>query len=276
MAINRAKTVHGAAKELGITQTGVTQRIRSLESSLQTTLFIRSRRGMLLTEAGEALHRYCLSARDLEGPVLAKIQGAGLESEVRICVTGPTSIMRTRVIPQSIELLKRFPGLLLHHKISDAPTWVEDLRSGLAQVALVPPDLVAKEMESRLLRSERYVLIGPRRWKGRPLVDVVRTERSFDFDPSDQQTFNDLRKYKLLEGALPERHFVNNNEALGTMIESGLGYGVLTEEFAERFLQRCDIALLNGGKSYEQPMALAWYPRPESSKYWNDLLKAIR
>ena len=50
VAIVRSKTVISAAKDLGLTQTGVTQRIRVLETQLRTTLFIRSRSGMRLTE----------------------------------------------------------------------------------------------------------------------------------------------------------------------------------------------------------------------------------
>ena len=51
-AIVKQGTVMGAAKELRLTQTGVTQRIRSLEQQLATTLFIRSRKGMKLTSEG--------------------------------------------------------------------------------------------------------------------------------------------------------------------------------------------------------------------------------
>ena len=51
-AIVRQGTVHGAAQDLKITQTGVTQRIRVIERELGTTLFLRSRRGMTLTQEG--------------------------------------------------------------------------------------------------------------------------------------------------------------------------------------------------------------------------------
>ena len=50
MAIVRQGTVHGAAGELHLTQTGVTQRIRAIEQKLETTLFLRSRKGMKLTQ----------------------------------------------------------------------------------------------------------------------------------------------------------------------------------------------------------------------------------
>src|SRR5277367_1249238 len=102
LAVAKKQTVHGAAKELGLTQTGVTQRIRSLEAFLSATLFLRSRRGMQLTHEGQALLRYCQAARDLEGEALARIQGAGQRAEVRVQLTGPTSLLVSRVIPQCV------------------------------------------------------------------------------------------------------------------------------------------------------------------------------
>ena len=57
LKVAEQKTVHGAADKLFLTQTAVTQRIRTLETSLGTTLFIRTRRGMALTSEGGALLR---------------------------------------------------------------------------------------------------------------------------------------------------------------------------------------------------------------------------
>jgi LysR family transcriptional regulator (chromosome initiation inhibitor) len=276
LAVARLKTVHAAARELGITQTGVTQRLRALEANLAATFFVRSRRGMLLNAEGEALYRYCLSARDLEGPVLARIQGAGKTSSFSVCVTGPTSVMRTRVVPTAAELMKQFPGLLLQCKLVDSPTWIDDLRSGAAQLALVRPELVAKELESKMLKPEQYLMVGPAAWKGRTFLDIVKKERIIDFDPSDQTSFEYLRRFKMLDYARTERLFLNNNEGLASLIEAGLGYGVLTRDFAERFLQRCKIVVLNQGKIYEQALALTWYARPSSEGCWPEIIRAIR
>jgi LysR family transcriptional regulator (chromosome initiation inhibitor) len=274
--VARTRTVHGAAKELGLTQTGVTQRIRALESSLNITLFARSRRGMLLTSEGEALLRYCLASRDLEGPVLARLQGGGDRALAQVTITGPTSILRARVIPAQIPVLRQFSQLHVRYHITDAGTEMEDLRNGTAQIAIVPPAQVLRELDSKLLRPEKYVLVGPRKWKSRAIAEIVREERMIDFSPQDETSLLYLRKFRLDGLARPDRHFLNNNESLAVLIEAGLGYGVLTLEFAERFLQRCDVTLLNGGKVLEQPMAMAWYPRPSSAPYWKALLAAVK
>jgi LysR family transcriptional regulator (chromosome initiation inhibitor) len=275
-AIVKHSTVHAAAKELGITQTGVTQRIRALESMLSTTLFIRSRRGMTPTPEGEALLRYCHAARDLEGEALAKIQKAAIQTEVRVRITGPSSIMRSRVIPQCLPVMETFPQLLVSCNILDLGSRADELRNGSAQLAILEPEHVSREMDSKLLKPERYLLVGSARWKKRDLKDILRSERIIDFDPTDTMSFNYLRKFKLLELARTERHFVNNTESLATLLIAGRGYGVLTAEFAKPYLERGELAPLNSGLALENPLALAWYPRQQAPGYFSALVRAIK
>src|SRR5437868_1981050 len=120
IAIVQQTTVHGAAKQLNLTQTGVTQRIRSLESELGTTLFLRSRKGMQLTPEGQALLRYCKGAEDLEGQALSQISGAGYEQPIYISIVGPTSVMTSRIISLCSDLYADWPNLYLNFVISDA------------------------------------------------------------------------------------------------------------------------------------------------------------
>src|ERR1700729_3496524 len=87
LAVVKTKTVLAAAQEIGLTQTGVTQRIRSLERDLRVTLFSRSRTGMRLTPEGESLLQFCRSAQDLEGLTLSQMKGKGRDHEVSIVFT---------------------------------------------------------------------------------------------------------------------------------------------------------------------------------------------
>lgn len=276
LQVSTLKTVHGAAKALGLTQTGVTQRIRALESQLGVTLFTRSRKGMMLTREGESLARYCQAALELEGQVSAQLQGAARETEASVRITGPTSMMRTRVVPGCTAVLKNFPSLLLDFAINDLQTGIEDLKSGKTHIALVAPEQVPRELDSKLLKPERYLLVGSHAWKKRKTADIVQQERIIDFDPSDRMSHDYLRKFGLLKLAKTGRHFVNNNEALCSMFVQGLGYGVLTEEFARPWLETGKLIALNEGRALENKLALAWYPRAGMPTYFRALIQAIR
>ncbi|MBO5291678.1 MAG: LysR family transcriptional regulator [Lachnospiraceae bacterium] len=55
--VARCQNISGAAKELYISQPAISKAIAKLEQNLDTTLFVRSSRGVRLTEEGELLYR---------------------------------------------------------------------------------------------------------------------------------------------------------------------------------------------------------------------------
>ena len=198
MSITKEGTVHGAASSLGITQTGVTQRIRSLEKEIGTTLFIRSRKGMGLTPEGEALLRYCRNVLELESQNLNTIFRLGEDSAVDISLAGPTSIINARILNQCMALYTQWPNLYLSYIVDDSPDVINLLRSGNTDLAIVKPEQVTKEMDSKLLKPEKYVLVATAQWKGRKLIDVLSNERIIDFNENDLTTINYLKKFELI------------------------------------------------------------------------------
>ncbi|MCW5588740.1 MAG: LysR family transcriptional regulator [Legionellales bacterium] len=275
-AIVKYKTVHGAASAINLTQTAVTQRIRALETKLKTTLFIRTRRGMMLTSEGEALLRYCQTIREIEGETLAKIKGVGIEADIQLNIAGPTSIMRSRIIPQCVTVAKKFPRLSLRFDINDREDYcVKSIRSGENQLAIVQQQNVLPELQTKLLKPEHYVLVCTPAWKHRKLREIITNERIIDFDPSDNLTYAYLKHYNLFDLARHDRQFANRTESLALMVTEGLGYGLLSKEFSKSYLEAGELILLNSGKFYINKISLIWYERPEPPTYFSALLNAI-
>src|SRR5215831_7222051 len=100
MAVADLLNLSAAAKKLGITQTGATQRIKALELSLGVTLFTRSRSGMRLTEEGRLLLRYCNEVSHMEGKFLSGMKSLAPTREVEMCIVGPMSLLAGRVAPR--------------------------------------------------------------------------------------------------------------------------------------------------------------------------------
>jgi DNA-binding transcriptional LysR family regulator len=274
LAVVKNKTVHGAADDIHLTQTGVTQRIRTLEKRLSTSLFVRSRRGMFLTKEGEALLRYCQQVEQLEGEALSSITGAGIEKIISIGITGPTTIIHSRIISPCIKVAKKFPHLLLKFDINDNENCVNSLRRGDNQLAIIEHGYLSDEMEHKILRPELYVLVASPKWKKRNLHEVIKNERIIDFDERDQMTFNYLKQYDLFNAANKDRHFANRTSTLSIMIADELGYGVLPLEFAKPYINNRQLILLNAGKTYTHALALAWFSRHQQPNYFSALIKA--
>ena len=232
-AVVQKGTVQEASRTIGLTQTGVTQRVRSLEKMLKTTLFIRSRKGMKLTAEGETLLQYVKHSLENEGMTLSRIQGTAIDSIIDISISGPSSILRSRVIPNLSNIIKSQKNLRFHFDLSDV------------------------ESNSDKLKTERYKLYAATSWKRRSFLEVIATEPIIDFNSQDMMTYNYLDKYKLKSKARPSRHFANNTDALTAMISAGLGYSVLSEEYAAPYIKKGEIFDLSPTQFYDFKIALA-------------------
>lgn len=279
LAVVKHNTVNAAAEALFLTQTAVTQRIKALEIQLRTSVFTRTRRGMVLTEEGKALLKYCQSALLLEGEVMAKIQGAGTETITHITVTGPTSILQSRILPKLMPLTHKFPKLRYQFCFSDIEIRHAALREGRADFAILEPQDLSPEMQYKKLIPENYVLVASTKWQGRSLTEILKQEPMIDFDSQDRMTLNYLKHYGL-EGDLPqtvlqERHYADDTVAIARLVSHGLGYTALTDEFAKRYMDRGELMILNEGKVFQHQLVLAWYNRPEPPAYFQAILKAI-
>ena len=149
------------------------------------------------------------------------------------------------------------------------------VRDGV-EFAILKPEQITREMNSKLLAAEKYLLVCTPLWKDRKLKDILQSERIIDFDETDQMSINYLKQFNLLKHAKPYRLFVNRTESLCSMLMEGYGYGVLTKELSAPYLQRGNLIALNSGKTLANLLALAWYARPEPPSYFLSIINSIK
>jgi DNA-binding transcriptional LysR family regulator len=104
--VARLASVSRAAEELHVTQPALTARLRSLETDVGAALFVRSRRGMALTDAGRALLPYAQRAivQVLEGRRALEQLREGKTGELLI---GAAPAVSTYLLPR---VLRSFQG----------------------------------------------------------------------------------------------------------------------------------------------------------------------
>lgn len=275
MAVCQQKTVHSASEKLFITQTAVTQRIKSLEKSCNTTLFIRSRKGMSLTAEGEALLRYCHAVIELEGETLAQLQDGGKIIERAITISAPSSIMQSRVLPACLPIMRQYKNLLFYFDVNDLEKRHHLLKQGDCDFAIISEEHLTPQMKFKRLKPEEYILVCTSKWRQRNLMDILSNERIIDFEPNDPVTSLYLQKYQLTQHCKQGRYFINNTQKLAMLIEQGIGYSVLTTEFAKPFIDNGKLISINQSESFNVTPVLAWYHRPEPASYFNEIINAI-
>ncbi|HEY8271636.1 MAG TPA: LysR family transcriptional regulator, partial [Pseudobdellovibrionaceae bacterium] len=108
-AIAKSMNFTKAAEQLHVTQSALSQRITKLEEDLGTTLFIRDRTAIRLTEAGARVLRYCQLNQMAEAELLAKLKSSNEDLAGVLRVGGFSSINRSLVIPALKKIMNKNP-----------------------------------------------------------------------------------------------------------------------------------------------------------------------
>jgi DNA-binding transcriptional LysR family regulator len=233
LEVARRQNLSRAAEALFVSQPTLTARLQSLEAALGEQLFIRTRRGMRLTEAGDAFLPYA------EHAVAALADGRERLDELRRGVAGrlvlgapPT--VSTYTLPA---LLARFsaahPGVRLAVKTGTSEEILDMVLHDQVQLGIIRA-LANPEIETIPLFTDTLVLIaGPghrlaRSSPGRQarLADLagevlVLFGRSSSYLEFTTATF---RQAGVLPGSVLE---LDNIEAAKKMVERGLGVSLV-------------------------------------------------
>ncbi|MGZ3696144.1 MAG: LysR family transcriptional regulator [Bdellovibrionota bacterium] len=275
VTVAELSSVSAAAKKLGLTQTGVTQRIKGLEKELEVSLFTRSRLGMKLTTEGQALLRCCLEANNLEGRLLSDLH-KGENREIDISIVGSASLITGRATHQCREVMRKWPKLNLHFVMDVNANRLGYLKKGTADFAFLLPHEVSDELDSKLVKPLEFILVATSDWKNRHLKEILEEERLYAYYEGDSTGLDYLQEFDLLKHKKKARLYVNENLPLLQLLESGAGYGVLAKEIAKPLLDSGRLLALNQGKSMKVPFALAWYPRQEMPDYFREIIGSIK
>jgi DNA-binding transcriptional LysR family regulator len=233
LEVARRQNLSRAAEALFVSQPTLTARLQSLEAALGEQLFIRTRRGMRLTEAGDAFLPYA------EHAVAALADGRERLAELRRGVAGrlvlgapPT--VSTYTLPA---LLARFsaahPGVRLAVKTGTSEEILDMVLHDQVQLGIIRA-LANQEIETLPLFTDTLVLIaGPghrlaRSSPGRQarMADLagevlVLFGRSSSYLEFTTATF---RQAGVLPGSVLE---LDNIEAAKKMVERGLGVSLV-------------------------------------------------
>ncbi|MGI9386824.1 MAG: LysR substrate-binding domain-containing protein [Methyloligellaceae bacterium] len=178
-AAGRLSNFTAAANELGLTQAAVSQRMRNLETHLDTHLFLRHARGVELTADGEAYLPHVRSAFNAIRRGTADLFGS---MRTKITVAAPASVAALWIAPRLKEMRFAIPALQISisaiHRTTDFDaaqadlevrfgrgSWKEREAAQLYQEQLVPTcsaDLLAQAPDGDWRQLPIIAVSGPR------------------------------------------------------------------------------------------------------------------
>lgn len=160
LAIAEAKTFTAGAKVVNITQAAVSMQIRQLEDELGMSLFTRTPRRVILTEAGEHLlqrARRILREHDAAIAEIAELAGAEYG---RLRIGSASAMFATAQLPTILERLKeKFPNAEITVSSGTSQALVDKMMHGDIDIAFVSLPVETPNIQTDLLFSDEIVAI---------------------------------------------------------------------------------------------------------------------
>ena len=148
----------GAARNLNVTQTAVSARIRGLEQQLDRTVFVRNKAGAKLTPAGDQFLRFATSLVQIWDRARRSVAIApGRETVVTIGaeLSQWNPLMRDWLVWMRCE----YPELAISAHIDSAERLMEQVQEGALDLAILYAAPARPGIVAELLFEERLVLV---------------------------------------------------------------------------------------------------------------------
>jgi DNA-binding transcriptional LysR family regulator len=229
-------TFSEAALQLGVSQSGISHAIASLEEELGVILFKRDRRRSSLTPVGEEVTAQARQILGLLNEINAIVDRAkGLRGGI-VRVASFRSAA-THILPEVIaKFRQRFPAITVSlHEYHDYPEVEQALRSGLADIGFVClPN--SKEFETWEMYQDEYLALFPPDFRrlSTSLTWEELLEHPLLLPPSTEITYTILRNHcQALGKQIRVGFHIKEDSTMVSMVAQGLGVAIIPRLAAE-------------------------------------------
>ena len=265
-AVADAGSLTHAGDTLHLSQSAVSRQIRALEESLNTTLFHRHARGLILTEQGELLFDATKSMNKRIEAASARIRDSEEEVFGELRVTTTTGFGTLWLAPRLPKLYELYPDLkidlMLEERVLDLPMREADVAIRMKEPSQA--DLIRKRLMSvrmRLYATEEYLKIN-----GTPtdISDISNHRLICQSLNSIQVAAGATLLQHLMTYDIPNTFTVNNYFGVLQGVINNIGIGVLPDYLTEDFPDL--VRVLPDLESGEVPVFLAYPEELRQSK----------
>ena len=229
--LNETRNITRAAKQLYITQSALSKRIKAIEKELGIEMLIRSRQGIRFTPAGEAVltHSTC-AAREM------KLMRRHIDTmNEEICGTLNTGISINFALYKLPDILadyhKKYPNVNLQITTGQSRHLYRQMLDGSLDIAVLRGEYPWDGIQF-LLSQENICLVYNQEYEGTPLSDYLYISHKTDIYQSAMMT-----RWMHEQNLNPRTNgvCVDSITACTEMVKRGIGWGLLPEIALENF-----------------------------------------
>nr|WP_319948761.1 LysR family transcriptional regulator [uncultured Shimia sp.] len=265
-AVADAGSLTHAGDTLHLSQSAVSRQVRALEESLNTTLFHRHARGLILTEQGELLFDATSAMIKRLDAAAARIRDSEEEVFGELRVTTTTGFGTLWLAPRLPKLYEKYPDLnidlMLEEKVLDLPMREADVAIRMKEPSQA--DLIRKRLMSvhmRLYATPEYL---ERKGTPQSAADLSQHRLICQNMTSAQVGAGASLVQSLLANDIPSVLYVNNYFGVLQAVLHDLGVGVLPDYVTQDFPNL--VRILPDLESGDIPVFLAYPEELRQSK----------
>lgn len=226
------KSISKGAEKLLISQPAVTQSIKTLEAELGGQLFIRTPKGVVLTNEGEILYNY------ISEGMKYFINGTNKFTSLKEMESGTINIGSTTIISEEylMPYLKHFhdmyPNITINIINDLTDNLIKKLRNGDIDILIISMNNndSIKDLDITTITELHDIFIGNIKYKDKNITNIFNEDLLLQKYPSVTRTnFNNYLKQNNLI-CNPKMEVVSHS-LLTSLTENGFGIGLLTKEF---------------------------------------------
>lgn len=147
-----------AAHDLNLTQPAVSQHIKYLEKEYDAPLFVRDKKKLTLTPAGEILRSALETMRNDENTM--KIRMKESLCGKKVLTFGVTmTIGEYAIVPSLSAFIKKHPDTDIHVRYANTQTLLSLLYEGSIDFAIVEGYFKSDNFETRIFKTEEYIAV---------------------------------------------------------------------------------------------------------------------
>ena len=235
-----------AAELLYISQPAVTKSIKQLENSLGGALFIRTKKGVILTEEGKVLFEYVKNILEEAKNAQNKFNSLIQLEEGKIHIGASATVSKHFLMPYLEEFHKLYPNIDIEITNELTPNLIKDLRNGYIDflVTNLPMkdylDLDVKqcaELHDSFACSTKYL---EKQDKTYTLEELLKYKIITQKEPSNTRAFLDKYMKENNIEFKPDIEIVSYNLVV-EFIKAGFGIGYVTKEFIKQELENNEL-----------------------------------
>lgn len=229
-------SISKAAEELLISQPAVTWQIKSLEDQLGLTLFIRTKKGVILTDEGKILFDY------IKKGIESFTNGENALTNLKNLSTGiirigaSTTVSKHVLMPYLAKFHEEYPNIEIKIVNSLTENLLKDLRNGNLDILLLNlPMKETKDLKITKILDVQDIFVGNKKYYDLTRGNINLNELNnypliFQKNPSNTREYLDTYLKNNNANLKPKMEVVSYNLIMD-FVAAGFGIGYATKEF---------------------------------------------